>query len=68
MPVPPLDGNVGITIFMSEDKARSFLDLFRQSGFGMMGLFLAWALFGRIFDAIFVVVLNVLYVGITSYG
>lgn len=68
LPVPPLDGNVGVTIFMSEERARSFLDLFRQSGFGFMGIMLAWVVFGRIFSVVFVVALNVLYTGITSYG
>jgi len=68
LPVPPLDGNVGITILMSEDGARNFLDWFRQPGFGMMGLVLAWILFGRIFAVIWTVALNVLYTGITTYG
>jgi len=68
LPVPPLDGNAGVTILMSEDKARSFLDLFRQPGFGMMGLVAAWILFGRIFSELFTVALNTLYVGITNYG
>jgi Zn-dependent protease len=68
LPVPPLDGNVGITILMSEERARSFLDLFRQPSFAMMGLLLAWVVFGRIFSVIWTVALNVLYAGITTYG
>jgi Zn-dependent protease len=68
LPVPPLDGNVGVTIMMSEDGARRFLDHFRQPGFAMMGLVLAWVVFGRVFSAIWTVALNVLYTGITTYG
>ncbi len=68
LPVPPLDGNLGITIMMSEERARSFLDLFRQRGFGMMGIVIAWVLFGRVFSVIWTVALNVLYTGITTYG
>lgn len=68
LPVPPLDGNVGVTIFMSEEKAREFLGWFRESGLGMMGIVLAWVVFGRIFSVVFSVALNVLYAGITSYG
>lgn len=68
LPVPPLDGNVGVTIFMSEEQARSFLSLFRQSGFALMGIVLAWVVFGRLFGALFTVALNLLYAGITSYG
>lgn len=68
LPVPPLDGNVGITILMSEDGARNFLDWFRQPGFGMMGIVLAWIVFGEIFSVIWTVALNTLYTGITTYG
>ena len=68
LPIPPLDGNLGITIMMSEDRARSFLDLFRQPGFGMIGIVVVFTLFGRIFDVIWTVALNVLYTGITTYG
>ncbi|HSF17948.1 MAG TPA: site-2 protease family protein [Vicinamibacteria bacterium] len=68
LPVPPLDGNAGITIFMSESRARNFMSLFHQQGFGMMGILLAWVVFGRIFDVVFTVALNVLYFPIVSYG
>jgi Zn-dependent protease len=68
LPVPPLDGNAGITIFMSEERARSFLDLFRTQGFGMMGIVIAWALFYRVYDEIFVLALNGLYLGLAHYG
>jgi Zn-dependent protease len=68
LPIPPLDGNVGVTLFMSEDRARSFLEVFRTPNFAIMGLLIAWALFGRIFSLAYVFALNVLYYGITSYG
>ncbi|HXV59612.1 MAG TPA: site-2 protease family protein [Vicinamibacteria bacterium] len=68
LPVPPLDGNAGITIFMSESGARNFMSLSHQQGFGMMGILIAWVVFGRIFDVVFTVALNVLYFPIVSYG
>jgi Zn-dependent protease len=68
LPVPPLDGNAGVTIFMSEDQARSFLDLFRTQGFAMMGILIAWVVFGRIFRFLFPLALNALYYPIQSYG
>lgn len=68
LPVPPLDGNAAVTIFMSEDKARDFLDLFRTPGFAMMGLLIAWIAFGRIFGHLFPIALNILYFPIVSYG
>jgi Zn-dependent protease len=68
LPIPPLDGNAGITILMSEDRARRFLEFFRTQGFAMMGLVLAWVFFGRIFSRVFTVALNVLYIGVGHYG
>ena len=63
LPVPPLDGNTGITLFMSERAALRFLHWTRSQGFGMAGLLLAWVLYGRIFDFIFRAFLAALYPG-----
>jgi len=68
LPIPPLDGNVGVTIFMTEDRARSFLEIFRTPNFALMGLFIAWALFGRVFAYLFTYALNLLYYPLVSYG
>jgi Zn-dependent protease len=62
LPVPPLDGHTGITLLMGEETARKFLDWSRR-GFGMIGLLLAWYLFGKIFDGLFTLALNLLYPG-----
>jgi Zn-dependent protease len=67
LPVPPLDGNTGITLFMSEERALRFLEWTRTQGFGMLGLFLAWALYGKIFNFLFPLALNLLYPG-AGYG
>ena len=66
LPVPPLDGASAVTLLMSEETGRRFRD-FTQS-WGMIGLLLAWVLFGRIFWPLFLLALNGLYFGITSYG
>jgi Zn-dependent protease len=63
LPVPPLDGNTAITLFMSEATALRFLNWTRSQGFGMAGLLLAWVLYDKIFDAIFRTALTVLYPG-----
>src|SRR5262249_11056344 len=64
---PPLDGNTGVTLLMSERGALKFLDWTQNSGLGFLGLLLAWALFGRIFPVLFGIALNLLYPG-TRYG
>jgi Zn-dependent protease len=62
LPVPPLDGNTAVTLFMSNGLAVKFLNWTRQ-GLGMIGLLLAWYLYDKIFDLIFRVALAVLYPG-----
>ncbi len=67
LPVPPLDGNTGVTLLMRERAALKFLHWTHSSGFGLIGLLLAWALFGKIFSSIFTLALNLLYPG-ARYG
>jgi Zn-dependent protease len=61
LPVPPLDGNVGITLFMPESAARSFLDVFRTPNLAMAGIVVAWVLFDRVFRFVFWPVMGLLY-------
>ena len=63
LPVPPLDGNTGITLFMSEGTGLKFINWSRSQGFGMIGLVLAWYAYDRIFPFIFRFALAVLYPG-----
>jgi len=63
LPVPPLDGNSAVTLLMSEGAALRFIDFSRNQGFGVMGLVLAWVLYGRIFGFIFGACLMLLYPG-----
>ena len=63
LPVPPLDGNTGITIFMSEEKARRFVDWTTRTGLGFAGILLAWLVYGKMFDYIFRASLALLYPG-----
>jgi len=61
LPVPPLDGHTGVTLLMSEAAANRFLESTRH--FGLLGIMLAWVVYGRIFDFIFQISLAVLYAG-----
>jgi Zn-dependent protease len=61
LPVPPLDGNVGITFFMSESMARSFLDFFRVPNVALAGVIVAWVVFYRGFPYVFWPVMQLLY-------
>src|SRR6266851_3303232 len=67
IPVPPLDGSTGITVFMSEGRALRYLDWLREFNFGFLGLAIAWVAFDKIFDIAFRLALNLLYPGM-HYG
>ena len=67
LPVPPLDGQAAIGLFMKEDTARRWNEFSRSGGFAILGLIVAWVVFGRIFHPLFVLALNALYPG-SGYG
>ncbi len=67
LPVPPLDGHAGIMLLMAEKTAHRYLDWVHQSGYAMLGLIVAWYVFGTISDVVFPVALRLLYPGL-HYG
>jgi len=68
MPVPPLDGATALGIFLHEQTARRIQIAMNQSPFGILGLLIAWMLIGRIFWPVFWASVDVLYLGLASYG
>jgi Zn-dependent protease len=52
LPVPPLDGSSVITLFMSEDRARGYLDWLRAGTFAMPGILVGLLIFRYIFPPI----------------
>jgi Zn-dependent protease len=68
LPLSPLDGSVGITVLMSEDRARRFVEFMRNPQFALLGLVIAWTLFGRIFAFFFWPAMSALYYPVASYG
>jgi Zn-dependent protease len=67
MPVPPLDGATAIGLLMSEEQALKTLAFLRQPMFSLLGLVLAWNLFGEFFTPVFRLSLSLLYPG-SSWG
>jgi len=65
LPVPPLDGYAGVMVLMPETIALRYLEWTRKSGsFALIGLLLAWTVFGRVFQPLFSLALHVLYSGV----
>jgi len=63
LPVPPLDGVTGVTLFMNAATAQRFQYWVRTQGFGILGLVLAWYAYDKMFPYIFRFALAALYPG-----
>lgn len=61
MPVPPLDGATAVGLLVNERTALRFYEFMHQPGFTLMGLILAWNVFGYLFRPIFMFGLRLLY-------
>jgi len=68
LPVPPLDGSGALPLVLPERMVDQYLNALRQPGFGMMGLILAWVVMGQIFPTIHLMAINLVYLGVASYG
>ena len=67
LPVPPLDGSTGIMVVMPEGAALHYLDWVRKSSsYALIGLLIAWRLFGEIFQPVLSFALHVLYAGLRN--
>jgi len=63
LPLPPLDGSTGVGVLMSEQTALRFYSFIHQPMFQMMGIMIAWIVFNRLFDPIFIFSIDLLYPG-----
>ncbi|MCK5690318.1 site-2 protease family protein [Myxococcota bacterium] len=67
IPLPPLDGAGALPLFISPALYRRYEELFSNSTFAIIGLVVAWNIFGPIFSVVHIFAINLLYPGIT-YG
>lgn len=63
LPVPPLDGYGVVPLFLNARWTEKWFGLFGDRGASMIGLLVAWVLFGRLAFPAFVIALNLLYPG-----
>jgi Zn-dependent protease len=61
LPLPPLDGSGVLPLVLKEEWARAWRETMRQPGFGLIGLIVAWNVFGKIFGPLHLLGLNLLY-------
>jgi Zn-dependent protease len=63
LPVPPLDGHAGLMLLMRESTALRYLDFVHEGSFALIGLLVAWQVYGRVFDVLFPLGLRLIYQG-----
>ncbi len=64
LPLPPLDGSGALPLLLSPASTRRYQDLiWGNPAFSLVGIFLAWQLFGYLFHPIFTASLSLLYPG-----
>ncbi len=61
LPLPPLDGSGVLPLILKESWVREYQDFMRQPAFSLLGLIVAWNVFGKIFQPIHLLALNMLY-------
>lgn len=61
MPFPPLDGSAILGLVLPVDWFRKWQELFREPMFSLVGLVVAWQLFGEIWVRVYFLALSVLY-------
>jgi Zn-dependent protease len=65
LPLPPLDGSAVVPAFLSAVAAERYRALLRQPVVSLLGLLIAWKLFGPIYEPIQLFALKLLYPGMT---
>lgn len=64
LPLPPLDGASALAIILPETTALKLMDFLRQPMVGLIGILIAWRVFGYFFRPIYFVALSVLFSGL----
>ena len=68
LPIPPLDGSAALPLILSDGATRRYQDFMRRNaGLGLIGIFVAWQVFDKVFQPVFLMAVNLLYPGI-RYG
>ncbi len=65
LPLPPLDGSGVLPLVMKESAAQRYQEFMRQPTWSLIGLIVAWNVFGKIFWPVLLVAVNLLYPGMS---
>jgi len=64
LPLPPLDGSGALPLFMSDRLAEKYMAFTRRGAFALIGILVAWRVFGDVFRPIHLIAINLLYPGL----
>ena len=65
LPIPPLDGSAALPLLMSANATRRYQEfMMRNAGLGLIGIFVAWQVFDKVFQPVFLLAVNLLYPGL----
>ena len=65
LPLPPLDGAGALPLVVGDNLARSYRAMMNQPMMSLMGLVIAWNIFGPIFRPVFGWSLHLLFLGVS---
>ncbi|HXF99309.1 MAG TPA: site-2 protease family protein [Bacteroidota bacterium] len=65
LPVPPLDGSGALPLFMSERMGQRYMLVMHRSGVALLGLLLAWQVFGYAYAPLHRAAMSMLYPGLS---
>jgi Zn-dependent protease len=68
LPLPPLDGSAAVPLVLPSATALRYQQvLLGNPAIGIVGMLVAWQVFGKVFQPLFTLAVNLLYPG-TSYS
>lgn len=66
LPVPPLDGSAALVLLLPEKVVPRYQEaLWGNPGLSLLGIFLAWQVFGFVFQPLFTMAISWLYPGVS---
>lgn len=68
LPLPPLDGSALPLLFLDRQTAQRYLETLFNPTYAIVGMVIAWNIFGPIFDRLHLLAINMLYLGVARYG
>ena len=64
LPVPPLDGSAILPMFLSESANDRYQEILHTPMMSLIGLLIAWKVFPYIFEPIYILAIQTLYMGL----